>query len=97
VASFRRSAGDAGADFPSARTAWKKISGGCPVTELPGSARIVENKTDMETSSENLRHLASQAANTTSTIRANGADAAFVAAELSIFPPWVLGFRNLIF
>ena len=97
MANIRRSAGDAGADFPSARTAWRKISGGCPVTALPGNARIAEDKTAMETSSENLRLLSRQAADTTPAVRANGADAAFIVAELSIFPPWVLGFRKLIF
>jgi hypothetical protein len=51
----------------------------------------------METSNEKFRLLSRQAADITPAIRANGADTAFIAAELSIFPPWVLGFRNLIF
>ena len=41
-----------------------------------------------------LRYLSRQAADTAPAVRANGADAAFVAAELSIFPPGVLGFKN---
>jgi hypothetical protein len=97
AASIRLSAGDAGADFPSAKTAWKKISGGCPVTELPGSARIAENKTGMVTSSKNPRPLARQAADTAPSVRANSADAAFIAAQFSLFPARVLKFRNLIF
>ena len=44
------SAGDADADLPYARTAWKKISGECPATELPGSARIAADRTVLETS-----------------------------------------------
>jgi hypothetical protein len=64
--------------------------------ELPGSVRIAENKTGMETSSENLGHSARPAADTTPAFRADCADAAFITAELSIFPPRVLGFRNLI-
>jgi hypothetical protein len=57
AASIRRSAGDVGADSPSARTAWRKTSGECPVMVLPGSVRIAETKTAMETSSENPMHL----------------------------------------
>jgi len=39
------SAGNAGADLPSAKSAWKKMSGVCPVTALPGNALTVEGKT----------------------------------------------------
>ncbi len=51
----------------------------------------------METSSENLRPLFRQAADIAPAIRANGADATVIAAELSIFPSRSLGFRNGFF
>jgi hypothetical protein len=40
-----RFAGNAGVDSPSAKSAWKKMSGVCPATVLPGNALIVEDKT----------------------------------------------------
>jgi hypothetical protein len=33
--------------LPYARPAWTKISGGCPVMALPGSALTVETGTDL--------------------------------------------------
>ena len=44
------SAGDADADLQSVRTVWRKISGECPATELPGSARTAAARTVLETS-----------------------------------------------
>ena len=44
------SAGDAGAGLQSARSVWRKISGECPATELPGSALTAEARTDSEIS-----------------------------------------------
>jgi len=44
------SAGDADAGLPYAKTAWKKISGECPATELPGSARTAGARTVSGTS-----------------------------------------------
>jgi hypothetical protein len=49
------SAGDADADSPYARTAWKKISGECPAMELHGSVLTAERKTDWGTSENSGR------------------------------------------
>lgn len=86
---IRRSAGGADADSQSAKTAWKKISGGCPVTALPGSVRIVVTKTDMEISRGEIppRRLSREAADTTSSVRADGADTTFISAYRSILEP----------
>lgn len=39
------SAGNADVGSPSAKSAWMKMSGVCPVTALPGNALTVEGKT----------------------------------------------------
>jgi hypothetical protein len=46
---------------------------------------------------ENPRPLPSHAADTAPAVRADGADAAFVAAKPSVFPLRVLWFRDVIF
>lgn len=64
---------------------------------LPGSVRIAAIRTGTAISNDTWELLLRPSADTTPAIHADGADTAFVAAELSILPPIRLGIRCLIY